>query len=373
VTLPPIRDKAHPRAGDYWTPKNYDSGSSGPMTLRRALESSKNLVTANLLSGITAQPEESLARICGLALEAQLYGACVRHYPFVLGAQPVRLLDLAAFYAAISNEGALPAPYAIESIERDGRVIYRRPAETLTWIGSADRVAFYQLKTILQGVLQRGTARAIHHLAPYVAGKTGTTDKENDAWFIGFTNDVTVAVWVGYDNADGTRRTLGAKQTGARVAVPIFQSMIEAAWAHHSPRTALSAPSPEAQRNLVARSIDLHTGDRIAGIGGQAFIEHFRTDRFGQATDTQYRLVGRQAAHAFHRSDAWFDGDWRRRPGGYGFSGLPFGQSPWWRPAPQEPHSGVWPRASARPYWWDHEERRRQQRRVDPDYFWGFR
>src|SRR5207249_5148579 len=66
--------------------------------------------------------------------------------------------------------------------------------------------AFYQLKTMLQGVVERGTARSIRHLAPYVAGKTGTTEDENDAWFVGFTNDVTVAVWVGYDNANGQDR-----------------------------------------------------------------------------------------------------------------------------------------------------------------------
>ena len=81
-------------------------------------------------------------------------------------------------------------------------------------INSVGRAAFYQLKTMLQGVLTRGTARAIAGLAPYVAGKTGTSDEENDAWFVGFTNDVTVAVWIGYDNADGTRRTLGRGATG---------------------------------------------------------------------------------------------------------------------------------------------------------------
>jgi membrane peptidoglycan carboxypeptidase len=65
---------------------------------------------------------------------------------------------------------------------------------------------------MLQGVLARGTARTIAWLAPYVAGKTGTSDEENDAWFVGFTNEVTVAVWIGYDNADGKRRTLGGRR-----------------------------------------------------------------------------------------------------------------------------------------------------------------
>ena len=197
--------------------------------------------------------------MCELAQEAQIYKECVRYYPFVLGAQPVRLIDLAAFYAAIANEGVRPSPYAIETIEQSGRTIYQHPTQSSVWVGSADRVAFYQLKTMLQGVLQRGTARQIRHLAPFVGGKTGTTDNENDAWFVGFTNDVTVAVWVGYDNADGKRRTLGGGQTGAKVAVPIFEQVIQAAWTHHAPRVALAPPSPGGatqHRRLADRPCD---------------------------------------------------------------------------------------------------------------------
>ncbi len=138
----------------------------------------------------------------------------MRYYPFVLGAQPVRPIDLAAFYATIANEGLRPVPHVVESVERDGQLIYRHQQKASP-INSVDRAAFYQLKTMLQGVLARGTARTISGLAPYVAGKTGTSDDENDAWFVGFTNDVTIAVWIGYDNADGKRRTLGGGSTGA--------------------------------------------------------------------------------------------------------------------------------------------------------------
>ena len=77
------------------------------MTLRRALENSKNLVTARLLDGgIDKDPTKSLEQICELALEAKIYPECMQNYPFVLGAQPLRMIDLAAFYAAIANEGA---------------------------------------------------------------------------------------------------------------------------------------------------------------------------------------------------------------------------------------------------------------------------
>src|SRR5919202_3793413 len=118
VTLPPAGGYSA-RERDYWTPKNYDGGSSGLVTLRRALENSKNLVTARLLDGaISSSPEQSLKRVCELAVEAQLYVECEPYYPFVLGAQPVRALDLAAFYAAIANEGARPSPYVLESVEQ---------------------------------------------------------------------------------------------------------------------------------------------------------------------------------------------------------------------------------------------------------------
>ena len=135
----------------------------------------------------------------------------MHYYPFVLGAQPVRPIDLAAFYASIANEGMRPVPYVVESIEHDGERIYQHGPAGVA-ITSVDHAAFYQLKSMMQGVLARGTARSIANLAPYVAGKTGTSDNENDAWFVGFSNEVTVAVWLGYDNADGKRRTLGRRR-----------------------------------------------------------------------------------------------------------------------------------------------------------------
>jgi membrane carboxypeptidase/penicillin-binding protein len=311
-------------------------------------------------------------------LEAQLYKECVPYYPFVLGAQPVRLVDLAAFYAAIPNEGARPAPYAIEVIEQGGRVVHHAPS--LSWIGSGDRVAFYQLRTMLQGVLERGTAQSMRHLAPYVAGKTGTSNNENDAWFIGFTNDVTVAVWVGYDNADGQRRTLGKGQTGAKVALPIFEQIMQAAWQHHAAKAVLAPPSSEVQRRIVALPIDLRTGDRVAG--GPAFAEQIRTDGWGRPIDTQHRIVSREAAYAATRPlDPWLDGDAGPRAERYGFFDWPFGQFPRWRgPRQEAPLEGGSPYAE-RPYgspygqqpWWEDEGRRRRERRIDPDYPSSFR
>jgi membrane carboxypeptidase/penicillin-binding protein len=344
ITLPPIgsgidgRDMisrdygGYARPQDFWSPRNVDYNQGGVFTMRRGLENSINVVTAHLLDGgISQSPENSLDAVCATAVAAKIYAECVRYYPFVLGAEPVRMIDLAAFYAAVANEGALPQPHGIDSIEENGQTVYEYPKTPLPWIGAADRASFYQLKTMLQGVVARGTARAISGLSPYVAGKTGTTENAVDGWFIGFTNDVTVAVWVGYDNADRKRRSLGSNETGARLALPIFQPIIEAIWAEHvAPKTLLSGPSPEAKRLLVDAPIDYMTGERVASGG---FIEHFRRD----AEDTQYQLVSREGF--YYQGDQWGYGDQGFYGGGYNRNGQWIGRSyyPNWRSLPPQP------------------------------------
>jgi membrane carboxypeptidase/penicillin-binding protein len=275
-----------------WSPRNADGGSGGLFTMRRGLENSVNIVTAHLLEGgISDDPEKSLDEVCATAVAAKIYNNCIRYYPFVLGAQPVRMINLAAFYASVANEGALPHPHAIDSIEQDGKTVFKHPDTPLPFVGAADRTSFYQLKTLLQGVVARGTARAIASLSPYVAGKTGTTEDAVDGWFIGFTNDVTIAVWVGYDNGNGKRRSLGTNATGARVALPIFEPILQAVWAEGiAPKALLNGPSLEAKRYLVDLPIDYYSGTRIKG-GGQAFVEHFRLNAEGKVNETQHQLV----------------------------------------------------------------------------------
>ncbi len=293
ITLPPIGGG---QEKDYWTPKNYEGGSMGILTLRRALENSRNLVTARLLDGgIDKKPAVSLKRVCDVALEARIYDECIPYYPFVLGAEPVRPIDLAGFYATVANEGARPTPYAVESIERDGQLIYQHPDSPPVQMHLVDRVAFYQLKTMLQGVVARGTAAAAADLSTYIGGKTGTSEDENDAWFAGFTNDITIVVWVGYDNAGGTRRTLGGGSTGAGVALPIWESIVKAAWANGVPKAPLAPPSPEARKLIADLPIDLNSGDRIRS-GRSAFIEHFRLDAKGALIEPKNRMVESAAA-----------------------------------------------------------------------------
>jgi len=362
ITLPPIGGVTrNTLAEDWWTPKNYDGGASGPITLRRALENSKNLVTAQLLSGgIADSPPDSLDQICRLAQEAQLYASCERFYPFVLGAQPVRPVDIAAFYAAIANEGGRPTPHIIDSIEQDGRTIYRA-SNSQVFLGSADRASVFQLRTMLQGVLARGTARAVAHHWPYIAGKTGTSDDENDAWFVGFSNDVTIAVWVGYDNAKG-KRTLGTGQTGGKVSLPIFDTIMQAVWAVHAPKTVLRGPSPDAARFLIALPIDVRSGVRLTGGERGGFLEQFRLDRSGRFVETLYRLVSRENANPVLGMEDLFGN--RIATDGYrrDYDGTPFFAVPRF--------SGATPGYIApRPR--ELDDRTPRARRVDPDYFWS--
>jgi penicillin-binding protein 1A len=302
ITLPPIG--GGPRSGhpDYvWTPRNADHRSMGTLTLRRGLEYSRNLVTAHLLDGgIDGDPAKSLDAVCATAMAAKIYAHCLRYYPFVLGAQPAKMINLAAFYASIAQEGSRPQPHGIDSIESNGQTIYEYPKNPETaQVEPAERASFYQLKTILQGVVARGTARSIGSLSPYVAGKTGTTEDAVDGWFIGFTNDVTIAVWVGYDNADRNRRSLGSSETGGAVALPIFEPIIESVWAHKiAPKAPLNGPSPEAQKQIVDAAIDYSSGDRLRGKG--SFVEHFRRGTDNEVHDTQYQVVN---GHGGDKSD----------------------------------------------------------------------
>ena len=318
ITLPPVGargsgaygvttapEPTSAREEDYWKPRNAGNDAGGIYTIRRGLENSVNTVTAHLLDGgIEAEPERSLDDICATAVAAKIYTECVRYYPFVLGAQPVRMINLAAFYAAVANEGARPQPHAIDSIEASGRTIYEYPNTAPPTIGAAaDHTSFYQLKTMLQGVVARGTARAISALSPYVAGKTGTTEDSVDGWFIGFTNDVTIAVWVGYDNGDGKRRSLGSAETGAKVALPIFEPIVNAVWSKNiAPKAPLSGPSSLAQSQLIDLAIDFESGDRMKRERG--FIEHFRIGPNGQVDDTQYAVLHLSASAADRRANA---------------------------------------------------------------------
>ena len=161
-----------------------------------------------------------------------------------------------AFYAAIANEGKRPTPHVIEQITQDGREVYKADEDAEAAAG-VDPAAVFQLRTLLQGVVARGTAARLSALSPYIGGKTGTSDDFNDAWFAGFSNDVTVVVWVGYDNAKG-KRTLGHGQAGSQGRDADLRADHAGGLGELSRRRRrCPGPSPEAARHLVALPIDL--------------------------------------------------------------------------------------------------------------------
>ena len=142
------------------------------MTMRRALEHSKNLATARLLDGgIASEPSQSLDEVCKLAVEAHVYPKCERYYPFVLGAQPVRPIDLAGFYAAIANEGKR-AYAACDRADHAGRPpVYKADEGSRRLLAGVDPAAVFQLRSMLQGVVARGTAARLSSLSTSSAAR----------------------------------------------------------------------------------------------------------------------------------------------------------------------------------------------------------
>ena len=236
ITFPPIGTGLDGRDA---ISRQYD-GRMRPRTIgRRAMPISRrrrlhdaprardsiNIVTAHLLDGgIDGDPGRSSTR--SAQPRSKIYGQCERYYPFVLGAQPVRMIDLAAFYQAVANEGALPQPHAIDLISSAAAPFTNTRARRCRASAPPTR---HRLPAQEHAAGRGGAWHRARHRRPvaYVAGKTGTTEDAVDGWFMGFTNDVTVAVWMGYDNGDGKRRSLGSSESGARVALPIFQPIIK--------------------------------------------------------------------------------------------------------------------------------------------------
>lgn len=315
VQLPPILHGGH-----WWTPKNYDGGSRGVVTLRTAVEKSLNLPTARMMTELGRTATEGLDYIRGVTQELGIYPHPIREYPFVLGAQPANLLNMAVAYATIANDGLRPTAHFIDRIEQDGRALYERPRFSLTPVNSVDRVAFYQTRQILEGVVVRGTADRLQDLAGYVAGKTGTSNDENDAWFMGFTNDVVVGVWVGYDTK-AIRASLGDRFTGARVALPIAEKVLRGSFDVFKSKEALPGPPQEIRNQIREIPIDVRTGRFNAG----RFMETFRVNGDGSPRDTTHAVL-KGAENYLQFTDP--QGEEGQQPGQWPYQYLAQGEEP---------------------------------------------
>lgn len=203
------------RVGDqYWAPANYDEKYLGPITLRTALERSRNLVSVDIVSRIGITPVIKYARLLGITTPIG------RNPSIALGSAEVTLLELVRAYGVFAARGVLFDTYMINKIvDRTGAVVYDHENETLS---SAKQVVSPQsafvMAHMMKGVIQSGTATVIKPINRPVAGKTGTTNDMMDAWFIGYTPQWVCGVWVGFD----AKRTIGDKETGGKVAAPIW-------------------------------------------------------------------------------------------------------------------------------------------------------
>jgi penicillin-binding protein 1A len=193
-----------------WRPRNYDEQFYGPTTLRDALARSRNIITIKVLKHIGVQHAISYARLLGI--ETPL----AEDLSLALGSSAVTLIDMTKAFATFPNLGKRPEPVFIRMItDRDGTVLEEN-LPSLTTVLSPE--TSYVMTSLLQGVVERGTAMRARALDRPAAGKTGTTNNLNDAWFIGYVPGMVAGAWLGYDS----EAVLGKGETGARAALPIW-------------------------------------------------------------------------------------------------------------------------------------------------------
>ena len=223
-----------------WKPENYTERFYGPSTLRVGLEESRNLMTLRVAQDIGMRTVADYAARFGLHQDLPELPSAA------LGSMETTPLDLAVAYAMLVNGGRKIEPAFVERIQdRNGRTVYRRDARACDrcrpgeWHHQlppilrdtrpviADPRTTYQVVSMLEGAVKRGTGRALRKLGAPIGGKTGTTNEFRDAWFVGFTPDLVAAAYVGFDQP----QSLGRKESGGRVAAPIVRDFFAGALA----------------------------------------------------------------------------------------------------------------------------------------------
>jgi penicillin-binding protein 1A len=225
-----------------YSPHNYDERYEGVITLRRALAQSRNIPALRLTDKIGIRSVEDYARKFGITSPLPPY------LPVALGAAEVTLMEQTSAFSVFPDDGVRLVPrYLTKVTDYDGRVLEEN------YPGVKDVVSARtarQMTSILQGVVQHGTAISAASLKLPLAGKTGTTNDFTDAWFVGFSPKLTAGVWVGYDE----KRSLGEKETGARAALPIWIEFMSAALTGKEPGK--FQPPPDLPQRTIAQKLD---------------------------------------------------------------------------------------------------------------------
>ena len=233
-----------------YTPGNYDGKFVGPVTLRRALEESRNIPAVRVMEMLGPRQVVAYAKRFGFPEDFPAYLSTA------LGAAEATLLEVTSAYSAFPNQGIQLQPYQVTAIVgREGNVLEEtRPAPR-----EAIRAdSAFVMTNLLRGVVQRGTAAAANSLDWPLAGKTGTVDDYTDAWFVGFDPNITVGVWVGYDE----KKPIGYGETGGVTALPIWIDFMREYINLRGDRE--NPPKFEPPGNIIFVAVDRTTGDTTA-------------------------------------------------------------------------------------------------------------
>ena len=264
-----------------WKPENYGKKFYGPSTLRTGLEKSRNLMTVRIAQNLGVE------RIVNFSKDLKIYENPEELLSISLGSAETTLINLTSAYSAFVNGGKLVEPILIDRIQdSEGNTIYNN---NLRQCIDCDQISYlsndypkiqnnykqifspetaYQMTSILEGAVQRGTGKKLRDLNLNIAGKTGTTNKNTDTWFIGFTSNLLVGVYVGSDDPS----PLGKYETGSKTALPIFKDFIEQAVKKSDAR-----PFKVAE-DTIMMVVDPKTGQKAKFSSKNTIIEVFKKE-----------------------------------------------------------------------------------------------
>ena len=264
-----------------WKPENYGKKFYGPSTLRVGLEKSRNLMTVRIAQKL------GLEKIINFSQQLNIYENPEELLSISLGSAETTLLKLTSAYSVFVNGGKIVEPILIDRIQdSEGNTIFNNEkrkcinCDEISYLSSDfpeiknnykqifSAETAYQMTSILEGVVQRGTAKKLKELNLNIAGKTGTTNKNTDTWFIGFTSNLLVGVYVGSDNPT----PLGKYETGSKTALPIFKKFIE-----DSVKKSDARPF-KAAKDTVMMVVDPLTGQKAKFTSKDTIIEVFKKE-----------------------------------------------------------------------------------------------
>ena len=297
-------------SGNVWRPENYSTGKYyGPSTLRTGLELSRNTMTVRLAQDV------GMPLITEYAKRFGIYDELPNYLSYALGAGETTVMRMVSAYSMFANGGKRIKPTLIDRIQdRYGHTIYKHDQRECRgcdagdgWKNQAeptlvdrreqvlDPMTAYQITSMMEGVVQRGTATVVRDVGKPVAGKTGTTNDEKDVWFVGFSPDLAVGVYIGYDKP----RNLGRGQSGGHTAAPIVRDFLKLALAD-KPAVPFRVPA-----GIKLIRVDAKSGMRVGpGEGGRTILEAFKP---GTAPPDNYSVIG--VADAEGRSGVSPDAD----------------------------------------------------------------